>query len=387
MLLALAAVVLLAASADSKEEPKSTRAPNIYQGEWPTYSLPGEREPKEKVYRDGPRQGYRETEVAKLAEMISAYVQTHQAGPVKDRDTTRWTFQAQIAPAFGRTWDWGAGFATSGWDKAAGSLIVWFAGDGGFGQPYVIGIPCVYFQPTSKSGVHLRIDEAMLGSTCRIWGEYDPMLPTPRDVPDTGRRVRAHKALVLGVPAETQPDLRQRIDRAISLTQDHASVEAPLADVYIFAAQAFPKEKTYAENAVRELEKLLNPAIPDAEKDPVAMLERGITPARHADWEKRYFFLLGWVQENFRHDYDKALAAYRRVYVNYNQAYGYNDDAMMFSARILARTGKTAEARRLYQELIKSCPQDFWTQDARNELGRLQSGEKPGADWPGEVRW
>ncbi len=83
------------------------------------------------------------------------------------------------------------------------------------------------------------------------------------------------------------------------------------------------------------------------------------------------------MQDNFLHDYDKALAAYKRVYVNYNQAYGYNDDAMMFSTRILARTGNTAEARRLYQQLIKNYPQDFWTQDAKNELGRLPSNLKP----------
>jgi TolA-binding protein len=112
------------------------------------------------------------------------------------------------------------------------------------------------------------------------------------------------------------------------------------------------------------------------------MLERGKSPARHADWEKRYFFLLGWVQENYLHDYDKALAAYRRVYINYKQAFDYNDDAMMFSARLLSRTGKTAEAQRLYQDLITNYPQDFWTQDAQNELSRLQSGEKPGSDWP-----
>lgn len=212
---------------------------------------------------------------------------------------------------------------------------------------------------------------------------FDPEAPEPvTDKLWMPQRMLAHKAIVLEVPTDTQPDLRERLELAISLSESNASAWVPLADVYIFAAEAFPQERSYAEKAVREIEKLLDPSVPDAEKDPRAI---PLNEYYRADWEKRYFFLLGWVQENYLHDYDKALAAYKRVYINYNQAFGYNDDAMMFSARILARTGKTAEAQKLYQELITSYPRDFWTEDAKDELGRLQSGEKPGLDWPGNV--
>jgi hypothetical protein len=371
-------ILLLAMSVGLRAETES--------GPEPACSPPKEYQPHAGLYKLGPRQEYAETDFAKLVAMINVYIETHQSGPVTDHDITRRTFQAQVEPAFGMGWDWGSGVATSGNDQPDGSLVTWFAGDGTAAtwKPYVVGVPCIFFgaafgAPRDPNFPRLE-ERPALAATCRIWGVYDPILAAITDAPDTGRRMLVHKAIVLGAPADPPPDLRQRVDLAIALTEKFPFTASPLADVYVFAAEVFPTERGYAEKAVREIEKLLDPSLPDGDKDPRALLRR--SEYHKADWEKRYLFLLGWVQDNFLQDYDKALAAYKRVYVDYKEACGYNDDAMMFSARILARLGRVTEAESLYKKLIESYPKGFWKNDAQHECYRLKSGQKPGPDWP-----